>query len=63
MEEIEEGFDARDDSDPDYNPEMALVECHNLWASGAWPDENAIGNLEETMSHIGHLLEHRKAKQ
>lgn len=47
---------ARDVTDADYDPLQALRECHNLWASGAWPDENAVYNLEEVMQHVYSLL-------
>lgn len=49
--------DVRNFEDPDYNAEQALRECYDCWASGAWPDSNAIANLEETMLHVAKLLD------
>lgn len=40
----------------DMPPERALLECYELWAGGAWPDSNALPNLEEVMDHVGRLL-------
>ena len=40
----------------DMIPEHALYECFDLWASGAWPVENADANLDEVMEHIARLL-------
>lgn len=48
--------DARDTAHPDYDPRVALAECHDLWASGAWPDDNAIPNLGEVMLHVERLV-------
>lgn len=41
----------------DMEPMDSLSECYDLWASGAWPDDNALPNLEETMLHIERLLQ------
>jgi hypothetical protein len=41
----------------DMSPVDALDECLDLWASGAWPDENAAANLGEVMGYVGELLE------
>ena len=40
----------------DMAPLDALAECYDLWASGAWPDENAVYNLDEVMAHLSALL-------
>lgn len=48
--------DVRDFGNSDYDPVLALTECHDLWASGAWPDENAAANLDEVMAHLEKLL-------
>lgn len=40
----------------DMLPADALSECYDLYASGAWPAENAEANLDEVMSHLGRLL-------
>lgn len=34
----------------------ALEECYDLWASGAWLDDNVVYNLAEVMSHVGRLI-------
>jgi hypothetical protein len=47
----------REPTSPDYSPRAALVECHDLWASGAWPDSNAVSNLAEVMDHVERLLD------
>lgn len=40
----------------DMSPLDALTECHDMWASGAWDDRNAVYNLEEVMAHVRRLL-------
>lgn len=35
---------------------VALAECYDSWASGAWVDSNAVYDLAETMGHIQQLL-------
>ena len=40
----------------DMSPIDALIECYDLWASGAWPESNSGPNLDETMDHLGRLL-------
>lgn len=52
------GDDVRHVDSPTYDPRAALDECYDLWASGAWPDANALANLEEVMCHVGRLLGH-----
>lgn len=34
------------------DPREALIECYDLWASGAWQDDNAVENLREVMQHV-----------
>lgn len=34
----------------------ALIECLDLWQSGAWEDRNAVWNLEEVMGHVERLV-------
>lgn len=41
----------------DMPPADALAECYDLWVSGAWPDSNALANLEEVMEHVKRLLD------
>lgn len=40
----------------DMPPLDALTECLDLWGSGAWPDENAVYNLDEVMQHVDRLV-------
>lgn len=40
----------------DMPPLEALRECYDLWASGAWRDDNAVYDLGEVMGYVNRLL-------
>lgn len=39
----------------DMAPIDALYECLDMWARGAWSDENAVSNLDEVMAHLNRM--------
>jgi hypothetical protein len=47
----------------DMSPRDALIECYDLWASGAWDDRNAVYDLAEVMGLINHLVSSQEAQR